>query len=229
MARRPPDTTSATPAAPAAPRIRTIALPTLRDAEQPDLVPDGALDAVRLVGTDPGPVSLRGLSLTDCQLTGVRLGEADLTGSRYRSVVMSDLDSVALRAPRSTWREVLMERSRAGAAELYDSELDNVTWRGCRLGFVNLRSARLTDVLLADCVVDELDLSDAEADRVALPGTSIGSLVLRGSRLAEVDLRGADLAGVDEVAGLRGATLSAGQLIGMTELFAAHHGIRVLD
>ena len=59
------------------------------------------------------------------------------------------------------------------------------------------------------------------------PGSSIGILGSAGARLTDVDLSGARLRTIGSIAGLRGATLSADQLIDLAPLLAAHVGIRI--
>jgi len=211
----------------APPRIRAVDLPDLHDADVGIVAGDATASGLRFRDLDLTGRSLPGLSVTECEITTGRFSDADLAGCRLVAVEMSGVDATVLRATGATWREVAVRASRIGAAELYDSVLDNVAFAGCRLGFVNLRGASLTDVVFDGCTVDELDLGDAELTRVAFRATAVRSLVLRGARLADVDLRGADLAALEGVESLRGATVTAAQVLELAPVFAAAAGLRV--
>lgn len=197
------------------------------------LAAGGPTAGLRFVGGELAGRSLRGALLEACELSAAHLGgadptaTADLTGSRWADVRVTRLDGAVLRCPRAAWRRVAVEDTRIGSTELSGGALDSVAFRRCRLRFVELRDATVTDLVVADCDIDELDLSDARATRVALPGTRVRSLRVRNAVLRDVDLRGAALAEVDAVAGLAGATLTAGQLLDLAPLFAVHHRIRV--
>jgi hypothetical protein len=75
--------------------------------------------------------------------------------------VIVSLNAAALKAPRSQWREVSVERSRIGSAELFESEWTSVRVSASKLGYVNLRAANLTDVAFEGCTIDEHDLARA--------------------------------------------------------------------
>jgi hypothetical protein len=96
-----------------------------------------------------------------------------------------------------------------------------------KVDFADLRGARLVDVALTGCTVGELDLTGAELRGVRLVDCTVGSLVLTGTRNRDVDLRGAEIGRLDGVPGLRGCTISTGQLTGWAAGMAAELGIGV--
>ena len=108
----------------------------------------------------------------------------------------------------------------------------SATWsvvrvRGIKLDFLDLSGAKVSNAVLEDCVIGELELGEADLRSVRFPGCEIGVLGVSGARLTDVDLSGATLRTISSVTGLRGATLSADQLIDLAPLLAANVGIRI--
>jgi uncharacterized protein YjbI with pentapeptide repeats len=134
-----------------------------------------------------------------------------------------------MHAGDASWRDTLVAEARIGALLASGSAWDLVRLRGVRANLLDLRGARLTDVILEDCAIDELDLGDAELRSVRFEGCSIDDLAVEGTRLLDVDLAGARLGIVRGVAGLRGASITASQLVDLAPLLAVHLGITVRE
>ncbi len=198
-----------------------------------DLGPRGLAEALRFTGEWAG-LDLTDAVLDECALDGVSIASAEgrgcvLRGIRVSATEITALDAPALSAPQSQWREVSVERSRIGSAELFESEWSGVRVSGSKLGYLNLRAASMTDVLFDGCTIDELDLARATLARVSFTDCSIGTLDVRGATLSHVDLRGADLSTVNGVGSLRGATIDGMQLSLFAPLLAAELGLDVDD
>lgn len=193
-----------------------------------DLGPRELAEALRFTGEWAG-LDLTDAVLDECELDGVSIEDCQLRGIRISETVITALNAPALKAPHSQWREVSVERSRIGSAELFESEWTSVRISASKLGYVNLRAASLTDVAFDGCTIDELDLARVTASRVSLRGCSIGTLDVRGATLANVDLRGAEFSMVNGIAGLKGATIDGMQLSLFAPLLAAEFGIDVDD
>ena len=191
-----------------------------------DLGPRELAEALRFTGEWTG-LDLTDAVLDECELDGLVIEESQLRGIRISESVITALNAPALRAPRSQWREVSVERSRIGSAELFDSEWTSVRISASKLGYVNLRGASLNDVAFEGCTIDELDLARVTASRVSLRGCSIGTLDVGGATLANVDLRGAEFSTVNGIAGLKGATIDDLQLSLFAPLLAGELGISV--
>lgn len=102
-----------------------------------------------------------------------------------------------------------------------------VRFVGCKLGFVNLRRARLAEVEFVECDIEELDLVDAQLRRVRVVDSAIRGLDVTHARLQDVDLRGAHLASITGVTDLRGARMTTDQVTFLAPTLAAGLGIRV--
>ena len=118
-------------------------------------------------------------------------------------------------------------RSHRRADGSFSATWSGIRLRGIKLDFLDLNGAKVSNTVIEDCVIGELELAEADLRRVRFPGSSIGILGSSGARLTDVDLSGARLRTIGSIAGLRGATLSADQLIDLAPLLAAHVGIRL--
>jgi uncharacterized protein YjbI with pentapeptide repeats len=210
------------------PQIDPIRFGDLAEGDLGSLAPRADLES-----TSFHDVSLSGLDLGASLLSGVRFdglvaAETDLAAARLSEVELSRVDLPVVRAARGTWRDVTIT-GRIGSMEAYESDWRSVHFVGCKIGFLNLRSAEILDVAFTDCVIEELDLLHAVARRVNLRDTTVQSLNVQHAELADVDLRSAQLRSVDGLMDLGGATINPDQLAMLAPLIAAGIGLRVED
>ena len=209
------------------PLLDPIRLIGLAAADGSELRAGGSYDAQSFDGCDLSGRDLTGIGFLECEFRGVSLDDATLRGASVAECVAVELHAAVLKAPRSSWRDVRIERSRLGSVELYESDLRSVQIDGSKLDFVNLRNSKLTDVLFSKCIIEELDLGSVVAQRVELRGCRIGTLDLSSATLKHVDLRGAEFSVIRGLDGLRGATIDESQLSLLAPLLAGHLGIVV--
>ena len=167
-----------------------------------------------------------GAELESALVTGLR-GEVTFAHVVFLETRIEHADIPVLKASRARWREVELASSRIGSADCYESEWNAVHLIGCKLGYLNLRGAELEDVRFTDCTIEELDLSQSRVARMAFDGCRIDRLDVQHARLQHVDLRGADFAAIDGIESLRGAVVSAEQLLDLAPLLAGSMGIVV--
>nr|WP_272955475.1 pentapeptide repeat-containing protein [Pedococcus badiiscoriae] len=129
----------------------------------------------------------------------------------------------------SSWIDCLVQGARLGAVALSGAELTRVRFEGCKIDFLNLRGARLRDVAFVDCQLVEADFAEAVLTGVSFAGSRLVSPDFTRGTFKDVDLTGADLAGPRGVAGLRGATISALQLIDLGPALADELGLTIAD
>ncbi|MCH8562630.1 pentapeptide repeat-containing protein [Nesterenkonia sp. YGD6] len=217
--------------------MRPIQGPRLRASRLEDLAPGSAAalectgqgDRIVLEDADLSGIDLSGGRLTECLLRSVTLMDADLSAASVVESHWERVNAPHLKAPRSTWREVVMDGSRFGVAELYDAGISGLVLRGCKLDLVNLRNAVIADVLFENCTIAELDISGARATRVRFSDCTVGTLEAREARLKDVDLRGARLSRIVGLAGLKGAVISEEQLVELAPALAEHLGLLVSE
>ncbi|WP_210478790.1 pentapeptide repeat-containing protein [Naasia sp. SYSU D00948] len=209
------------------PRIDPLRLPELEEADPAEVVAGAYRETERLAGADLSGRPLQRLVVDSCEWDDVTVADADLTDARFAESLLRRVSAPVLRAAGTEWRDVVLEHSRIGSAELREAEWRSVRLTGCKLGYVGLRGARLTDVLIEDCVIDELDLGGADATRIAVAGTTVTTLDVTAARLRSVDLRGLELSALRGIESLRGVRVTTEQLAQLAPLLAAEHGIDV--
>ncbi len=207
------------------PALDPVSLPDLEDAPAPDGA--GTFEGLRFDGESFDGTELQGSTFLECEFSSVSMTDTGLRGARFLECRSAGLFAPVFRAPRATFRDVVLEGSRLGSAELYDNGWNSVHVDGGKLDYVNLRGSRLTDVLFTGCMIEELDLDGVHATRVAFRDCRIGSLNLTGAVLKDVDLRSTELRSITHLPGLHGATIDDGQLMMLAPLLAANLGLRV--
>lgn len=212
-----------------APRFAKLRLSDLEIGNPDQLVADGSVEGERFENVDLSGQPLGGLHVSECEMLGLNVGDADLRNVTFAESRVRQLNAPVLRASCSNWRDVVIEQSRIGSAELYDSSWRGVQFIGCKLGYLNLRGANLRDVSFVDCQIDELDLGGATATRMLVSGTTVRTLSLVKPQLQHVDLREAQLEVINGIEGLAGTTLSSIQVAQLAPVFAARLGITVAE
>lgn len=211
------------------PRLDVLRFGELADSDGEELQAHGKYEDLRLAGLDLGGRDLAGITLRESVLDDVHAHETVFRGADFADVEITRFNAPVFAAPRIQLKDVTVDGSRIGSAEMYESNLNSVRISGSKLGFINARGSQFQDVLFADCTIDELDLSGSKLARVSFVNTTIRSLNLAHGTLNHVDLRGADFAEIDGFAALRGATLSSYQVSMLASSFATHLGILVED
>ena len=205
---------------PAPPRIRQLKLGVLHPINPDQFLDDDAeLEGVELEGLVVDELVWTGRRRLDASsATGLMVGDWTARGCGFTESVLERTQVRTLSARGSGWRAMQVRNSRLGFAELCDSELRAVHFENCKIGYLNLRDAHLSDVCFVDCILEDVDLIRASALRIAFPGSRITRLDVTSAKLKDFDLRGAQLSGLEGLAGLRGATISADQLLSLIHI-----------
>jgi uncharacterized protein YjbI with pentapeptide repeats len=213
---------------PRPPEAVRFSLPPLDDATLQDLRSSRHHDQRRVADLDLTDLELRQTTFAECALERLVLHGADLRGMHLVECRLAALDAASCALPHSSWRDVVLDGSRLGALECYESTWRSLLVTDSKFGYLNARGSSWTDVTFRNCVVDELDLSNARLTRVRFEGCRVRSLRVADATLADVDLRGVRLEEIEGLAGLAGAWFSESQLTELAPLLADHLGIRVI-
>lgn len=208
---------------------RDMELPALVPFAGGSLEPHGDYEALDLVDLD-----LAGQVADDAAFLGCRFERCNLDGTSLRRTrvsecLLAEVRAASLDVADSTWRDSLVAAGRVGALLAGGASWSGVRVRGGKLDLVDLHGARLAHVAFEACVIGELDLGEVQARGLTFDGCEIGILDVAGARLSATDLAGARIGTVRGIAGLRGATVSTGQLLDLAPLLAVHLGIVVRD
>lgn len=212
-----------------APRLAPIALPELAEGLHSDLEPSGELDGLLFEEQHAENLDLSGASIRECRLLGFEASTANWRNATVSDTIIERFNIPTFSAIRGAWRDVSVEGSRLGSAEMYEARWQGVQFSQCKLGYVNLRGAHLRDVVFTDCTIDELDVSSANLSRVSFVGCKVGRLDVQQATLAHVDLRGLDFREIAGINSLTGALIDSTQLALLAPLLAAHIGVLVSD
>ena len=139
---------------------------------------------------------------------GAELSGADLTGLELVECELADARADGAHLVSSRLSQCRLERVSAAELTAQRSTWHEVTLTGSRIGALSAYDSGWRQVILTSSRISHLDLGRAD--------------------LLDVDLRGAVLDVVDDVAGLRGATVGTEQLVSLAPAMAAHLGLRVL-
>lgn len=175
-------------------------------------------------GQDASNASFLEAVVTDADLTEVSLARARLADSRFERVRGTGLD-----LSQTTWVDCDLVHSRLGAVHWHAAELRRVRVTGGRIDYLNLRDSTLTDVTFADCILVDPDFVGATLTRVTFEGCRLQQAEFSQVTMTDVDLSGADLVAPRGLASLRGATISALQLIDLGPALADQLGIVVAE
>jgi uncharacterized protein YjbI with pentapeptide repeats len=209
---------------PAAPRI-----PSHLSAHEGGLEPERDYDAVAFADADFAGQDAVGIRFSGCTLSGCGLDGTDLTRSSLRDVVAERLRAVGVELVGTGWLDVVVRDSLLAAPQLYEANLERVTFSGCKLDGPNFRDATLLDVRFEDCTLREPDFGRARLGRVSFPGSRLVAADFTQASLERVDLRGCEL-GVERGFGdLGGAVIDRAQLAALAPALAAHLGLEVRD
>src|SRR5690606_4859102 len=99
---------------PKPPKITKVRLGELSRPDPRDVLDGDLREGERYTRVDFTARDLSATSFTDCEFESVRLLDADLTGAHFTGSRWHDVDAPVLRGPRSSWRNVIIERSRIG-------------------------------------------------------------------------------------------------------------------
>ena len=114
------------------------------------------LDATRLRGSrlsevimgevDAAVFSAPRTSWRNVEVTGSRLGSAELYASTWRSVAIVGSKINYLNARTADWQDVRFTDCTLDEIDLSDATVTRLAFTGCRIGTLSLAGARLTDV-----------------------------------------------------------------------------------
>jgi len=118
------------------------------------------LDATRLRGSRLSEVILAEIdapvlaaprtSWRNVEVTGSRLGSAELYASTWRSVTIAGSKINYLNARTADWQDVRFTDCALNELDLSEATVTRLAFAGCRIGTLSLAGARLTDVDLRD-------------------------------------------------------------------------------
>jgi uncharacterized protein YjbI with pentapeptide repeats len=177
---------------------------------------------------------LAGVEAKAVTLEMVVMTSTEISSSRFKNLSISDVifDNCRLFGTNmdgaDLHRVTVKEGMHSGLA-LSDSVIEDTTFSRARLNLVNFRVSRLTRVQFIDCDLTEADFQSAVLSNVSFINCNLSRAEFAGSKMAGVDMRSSDIVTIRGMAGLKNATISLTQLVGISQAMAAELGIKVED
>ncbi|WP_314616649.1 pentapeptide repeat-containing protein [Streptomyces stackebrandtii] len=163
------------------------------------------------------------------------LSSVTFTGGRFRrarfdTVWMHNIRTVGSDLAETTWLDTECLSSLLAGTQLHGTQMRRAVFHHCKFDSVNLRAAQLANVTFVDCLLRDVDFAGATLNGVSFPGTTLDGVDLTKATLTRVDLSEATALGITSgVAALKGATISAPQLLDLAPALARHIGLTVKD
>ena len=182
----------------------------LTDVEAPELaMPSLRFEEARLERVDHGSGRLAHLALSDVELDGCNLANADVRGgSAWRTrIVRSRLTGLSW--TEGMVRDTVLSDCRVDLSSFAETRLDQVVFERCLLMQADFQEASLRAVRFVDCDLTELDVTKASFARCELRGCTIDGM------------RGAER--------LRGIAMPWEDIVASAGTFAAAVGVTVID
>jgi uncharacterized protein YjbI with pentapeptide repeats len=104
-----------------------------------------------------------------------------------------------------------------------------VSFKSCKLDYVNFRHSAIEQVSFEDCVLTGADFQGASINATRFSGCQLVDADFSKATLSLVDLRGSELALAGSVLGLRGAIIDPLQLMELARTLAQELGITIED
>jgi uncharacterized protein YjbI with pentapeptide repeats len=189
-------------------------------------------DEATFAGLAFADVDLAGQGGDGMRFDGCRFSRATLAGAVLERTALADCvvghcDWANLRATKSSLARVEVSLSRLTGLHWIDGALREVTFRECRMDLATFRFTGFTRVAFVDCNLTRADFTHAD-----LRGASFTRCDLTAAQFAQVKADGTrftrcELTGAGSVASLRGASISAADLVALSHTLASALGITI--
>ncbi|MFE3445494.1 pentapeptide repeat-containing protein [Nocardia sp. NPDC059180] len=212
------------PVVPSAPKPRER-----RPAQSPrdDFDDDTTIDDVAYSDSDLSRPQTHALGLEGCRFDSCRLGGI-MRGVTFYESELSICDLANLEADECSMAECVISTSRLTGMSWTAGTWRDVLLEGTRADLTSFRYSKLRTVVFRDCDLRQTDFEGVEFRNVAFERCNLTGARFTGTG-ARHNLRFTDctLADINGVTSLRGATVDGGDLLGLAASLAREAGITV--
>lgn len=156
--------------------------------------------------------------------TGLSLDKLEMT-----DVVCDKAEGAALGAYKANLLRVSMADCRFIGAEFAEGHFEDCTFRNIKFDEAGFRFATFKRVRFDGCILRQADFTNAKLTHVTFDNCDLDGTNFVSAHCGAVDVSGESLAQVRGLLGLKGATISAEQLIQLAPLLASELGFHVKE
>jgi len=157
-------------------------------------------------------------------LTGAVLDKLDCVDTEF-----TKLEAAAVRVYKGNLLRVSMSDCRLTGAEFAETHFEDCVFRNVKFDEAGFRFASFKRVRFENCMLRQADFSNAKLSHVTFTGCDLEATNFISASCTNVDVTTENLANVKGILGLKGATISAEQLIQLAPLLASELGFHVKD
>jgi uncharacterized protein YjbI with pentapeptide repeats len=212
--------------------IGTTQPPDILEEELDVIEVDRLEPAFRLEDARIRASSLGGSNAGSGRFERTHLADMDLSESRLRGVQLTDVIAEGIDAANSDWsgaqlRRVRVSDGRLTGLNLAEGRVEEVSFQGCKLDYVNFRHCSIGRVTFQDCVLNGADFQGATIEATRFAGCQLAEADFSKATMSRVDLRGSELALAGSLLGIGGAIIDQLQLLDLAGELARQLGISV--
>jgi len=175
----------------------------------------------------PMNIDRKRVSISDSRIAKTDLSQITLERFDALNTEFLACNFTASKFPHSSWHVTTIDGARCSGMQLTDSSLKNVTFKNCKLEFVNFRFSKLENVIFEDCMLEDVDFYSTNLRNIEFIHCTLNKVTFAEARVYRVDISQSELNTVNGVASLRGVTANYDQVMQLTPLFAAEAGIKI--
>jgi uncharacterized protein YjbI with pentapeptide repeats len=213
------------PRNPAKPRVPARLDPAT--AADHDLVDEASFDLVGFAGLDLSGRAADAVRWERCRFDRTTLAATVLERAAFADCVVEHCDWANLGATKSSLSRVEVSLSRLTGLHWVDGALRDVTFRECRMDLATFRFTGFTRVAFVDCNLTRADFTNADLRGAAFTGCDLTAAQFAQAKADGARFTRCELAGAGSVASLRGAVISAADLVALSYTLAAALGITI--
>jgi len=157
-------------------------------------------------------VSIIESELRDCWIDDVRFENCDLSASKFPKLSIDRAECIS---------------ARMSGVQIYESTLKDVRFVDCKLDLSNFRYSKFERVEFRDCVLIEADFTNTEFVDAVFTNCELAQADFSNAKVKKLDLSLSNILDINGISGLKNATISQTQLIGLAPRLANELGLVV--
>jgi uncharacterized protein YjbI with pentapeptide repeats len=189
--------------------------------------PREALHSMRMSGADWSCAELKGVKIDGCSLSKIQAAGSDWREADIWQSVFEKCDFSGSRWRGSQIQISKMVGCRWSGTDASSCHWSDIAFEDCLMNDISFADGTIKSILFKGCCLSGADLSGASLESVVFEDCCLKGIRVHACRMSNVDFTGSELSDIQGATGLRGATLSASQILENSMGLAASLGIKL--